>query len=859
MATLRFTSAGPAASTILVVNGGASTGYSLMAQGTDFGSQTWDHKLSGPRGTQGARPAQGVPQNRKVSLPIRVRGTTAMDRNDKIENLLIVLDEMRRFGGQIRWQGNSESYARIFDVMTVAWANSEQEQRFENTLLALIVCQFEVAPFAESDPCDILDDFSLDTVNGGFSADYTADAGALTNVAVSGGVLDASANLATENRLIHTARGYQWGRAWCRLKFSPGSTITSFKAGVITKRVDASNYLEAYIDDNGTNSRLRIDQVVATVRTNLATTNLAARVVSGSVYWVEAYWASNVQVVANFWLSTAGPPAMGKTATSTVNTSSVNAALAAAVIGYPGIVWTPQQTAAYLDDFEVLPFLVSQAPTFVSGPRLLPETVPGDAPATADWWTAIASQSTNPAWAMLGWAPRALTYNYVFNGGFEDDTDGQTPRGWSVAAVTGVTGAATSILADDDTPAQNKFGAFNAIIVTPATANTGASFEIWRTFEAGKTYTASLYASAASSVTNTRIRLGTNGDIASETPAALTTTPTLRTVSWTPTATVNRAWVAFEVTAATGTTMNIDGVQVYEGSTAPTLLTQIEGRGAYPPIGHFPAVNAEFLSGTSWARVTDATNYFEYGFGWEVTAVSATSGEAHWLVDPHLLVPDDYTLGELNVEAWVMVRIASTITGAKLRMEANPRSTLGTNYGSTRYTAEFGSTGTPIATPSAGTQRRFVRGGTLTLPIDRKRPQAWRIKAIANSTGGTGAYGIGYLILVPSRSRCLSASGKPLDTNYPQFFLTTTAAHERLISSTLQGYAVKPGEQPTPDNGLGGSVIEVPSGQVDIANLFTALVPDDPVATSGNDTYGSSTTFWHRFSVTPRWQLVRDS
>ncbi len=86
--------------------------------------------------------------------------------------------------------------------------------------------------------------------------------------------------LTTEKRAIYIASsldttiGNLIGRVidGCQYaKFTPGTTLTAYKAGSIFKRksYDATTYAEAYIYDNGTNSYLCLDRVLAGVRGTL--------------------------------------------------------------------------------------------------------------------------------------------------------------------------------------------------------------------------------------------------------------------------------------------------------------------------------------------------------------------------------------------------------------------------------------------------------------------------------------------------------------------------------------------------------------------------------------------------------------
>lgn len=196
---------------------------------------------------------------------------------------------------------------------------------------------------------DLLDAFGSNTL-----ANYTFDSGVSTNVAVTGGVLDAVANLSTEDRLIQTATYYPFYDCRVAVKATAVTTITSYKAGVILKRVDANNYVEVYVDDNGTNSRLRLDVIIGGVRTNRSTTNLASRITTGVPFWVRGRIEGNV-ISLEHWTSV--PAETGFPTTNSVQYTlaggSEQNTLGSTIQGRQGMVWIPQDTAAALDDFTV--------------------------------------------------------------------------------------------------------------------------------------------------------------------------------------------------------------------------------------------------------------------------------------------------------------------------------------------------------------------------------------------------------------------------------------------------------------------------------------------------------------------------
>lgn len=841
---LTFTANDPARTALTAVNGTASTGYALLA-GADWGNAVWDQKFGGPRGTQGARAVFAQPQNRPVVLPLRIYGTSMDDLAAKVSTLVQMGRLMLRYGGTILWQANNQTRRQYFQVLAAGVQRESWGNRAENKFIADASFQAVCAPYLTGDPMDFTDEFATDVL----STAYTFDSGSAGICTVTGGQLAPNGSLSTERRAVYSQAGYSVIDAQATVKSIPGATITSYKAGVALCRSSSTTYLDVYVDDDGANSRLRIDKVIAGARTNLASTNLGARVANGTTFWVRGRREGPV-VVAEYF--TALPTPLGTPATTnTVNLTS--AEQASLVAGLAGWVWTPQASGAVLDDFAVEPFTYRN--------RTLPDVVspsnafPGDAPALADVTITPSGGSTAPSFAWLGWSEASQVFNRCWNGDFEVNTDG-----WSVAAVTGVTGAATSITRVTAAGKQ-KYGLAGGEIVTPATANTGATFAMYAEdgyFRKGVTYTAELWAAGVGgSTTNTRLILGVSGNQATETPAALTATMTRRTVSWTPTADTNVAYLAFEVTAATLTTMQVDGVMVYKGTSAPALASQSEGRGAPPPLG----LRSAFLGGTnsdlsSWAAVTDAN--YRVGSGIRLTAAGAATPSAAWFVDPSLIVPDDFTLGEVDVEVFARVELASTLVSPRLTLQTIPEA--GTSFGPTKYTAEFGSSGKLLTKPSSGTVFRVVRLGTLTFLVDRQRPVRWKIKLNGSvAVGSTGSFGIDYLFMAPARQRACTPTGKALDSSYPKF-VQSTSQTLKTIKSDLQGRVRDPSSYSKyehPDAGLGGALIELPAAATDIALKLSSLVPDDPTSDATNEQLSHAATV--RFSVTPRYHLARAS
>ena len=366
----------PGASTVVLINGEPSTtGYRLL--NVDVGNPAFDKQYSGPRGSLGAVLAGETAQNRLSTFRLQAVGTSQDDLETKLSVLWVLDEQLRRYGGTVVWRPQgSTTRMRITALDSGVSLEALDVNLFVLNNRANVNLGIVSGPYYEGEPMDILDDFSVDTL-----ANYAFDTGSAANLAVAGGVLTVSGSPTTEKRLIHTDRGYSYGDHQVTLAATPGSTISSFKAGVVLKRIDASNYLEVYVDDNATNSRLRIDKVVATVRTNLATTNLAARVANGTEFWVRGRIEGNA-VYAEYFTTAGGAPwpmATPISSTSFTLTGGDITQFGLAASGKAGFSWVPQQSAATLDDFEVLPFVYRN----VSTPLMISPggTVPGDAPA----------------------------------------------------------------------------------------------------------------------------------------------------------------------------------------------------------------------------------------------------------------------------------------------------------------------------------------------------------------------------------------------------------------------------------------------------------------------------------------------
>lgn len=548
MALLRLYSNGPNKASLTIANGFTDTGYAWSADGTDLGNAQWEHAFSGARGTQGARPSTGAPKNRPASFPIKVVKSASKDQLlQRTSALIEIVDDMRRYGGRILWQSAFQTARQWFEVMVCGWAEevawdqiAETNFVFTNKLNA--VC----APYLSGDPMDTLDTFDVDS-----STDYTANAPVSGAIAIANGVLTASSTALKAYR--HTVKGYSLGDVQVTMDVTTAGTVTSgvWGVGICMDTAGADTMLVAEFVA-GTNV-IRVGKYIGASFTSLATA--AATPAINTRYWVRGRREGNL-VTAEVFTS---PPTPVATPTASVTYALTASEGARFGLGHAGFRWTPASTSETISELDIEPYtyrLVSMPEQVRLGGQ-----IPGDVPATADITVTPLGGSATPIWGSVGWLERPAIVNWCWNGDFESSTIGTS--GWVATAVTGVIAAGTSVTRDT-TAARVKYGLADLQIVTPATTDTGASFQIFQRFKKGRVYAAMCWASSAAGVTSSRIKLGVNGDLATGTAAALATAQKIYAVTWTPTADRDSAYVAFGVNAATGTTLNIDGLVVVE-------------------------------------------------------------------------------------------------------------------------------------------------------------------------------------------------------------------------------------------------------------------------------------------------------
>lgn len=704
-AFLRFEAYDPASTGLTIVDSSVPVpaNPTVLLDGTDWGNAEFEAPASGPRGGLGARRAGRQVKDRQGAVVLRVFGASKQDVITRVSQLHRIVDLMARFGGRVTRRDHNQTFRQHLDVLDSSGMRMQWDRRFSVRDVAQVSIPFVWAPYAVGDPMDITDSFAANT-----AADYALDAGAAGNAAFGSGVIDAVANFGVEQRYVHTAYGYTYGDHQVTVEAVPGSVITNAKFGAVLKRVDAANYLEVFVDDNGTNSRLTLRKVVAGAPTVLAgPTNLAARIVTGTQFTVRARIERNT-VYAEYF---AGPPAAAVAPTlaltAYVLTTAEAAVFGMGVRGRGGVSMVPQATDAQIQSLSIRPFTYRAA--------VLPDVfrvdgIPGDVDALMG--VSIAGDALpNLDFALIGWTAALPPVNLV-QGTSVLPAGLVTSPLWEIAAVANINAAST---AASGSPSNPKFGGLS-IQVTAVTANadSGAQRRVFRRFRKGVPYTFRIWVRAtAGSTANVAARIGNAAanDVATSANTALSASWQLVSVVWTPTADREDAHLTvIRRTAGAADVWVQDGEEVYEGTVAPSLPSQVQGLGVPAPFGVLEAENTPL---TSVLPITADAN---------ASAGFTVKKQAVLFVDPNALAQDDSTSPQQTVlvEVWGRLRLINNFNSMTAKARWLPiGSAVSPLLGA--YTQEFGESGRSVysSVPLSGTRSRFIRFGTLALPIGR--------------------------------------------------------------------------------------------------------------------------------------------
>lgn len=779
-------------------------------------------------------------QNGVAQRSIVVRGANGDDCLAKIE---AVISETRDFAGKfVEWRPDGASYSIFLELRGVAtWSSQYTWTQFFGAKSVEIALQFPVAPLGRGHACDFIEDWS------GASplSDYT-DRVAVNAVQVLAGQLVATGSLTTLRRLMFTGRGYLDRDATREASFIWGSTLTNQVAGVVVHELDSNNRVQAWVDDNGTNSRVLLNTVVAGgVVTSVTPVNLPSRLVAGQQIWVRGRGEGYV-ATAEVFTSQPGPSA---TPVATVNTLLVTTGEKAIVDsgGRGGIIWTPQNANAAVVSYVSRPWSWKG--------RALPEAqtlrgIPGTGPPLMDIELTPSGGVATPIFALLGWARNPGVYNLIWNGDLTDDASGWTNSG------LGVTAGATVTRSSAGGPRQN--GPYLQVVTdSTATTNQGAAFRVYRRFRRGVVYTLDFAHWIAAGSWELGVR--SSSDVSLTTQAAAGSWTRNQIVTFTPTADVDfvDVFIRRPLGSSIAQTARLGLVCLYEGTVAPTVNDHALGKGAQPPLGFVRAASDRPADRSAFATASDA-NYLG-GFGLKVTTAGVGSATASWLIDPSLVSSDEFTPGEVHLEVWLDYELAVGVVNPRVVISALPE----TGTGVARYLSETGAAGRAPVRPSAGTVKRFSRLGVLRLPTaDRAR---WKLRLDAFWAAlSTGTLGVDYLVLVPARRRAASPSGKTNDASYPNFTASTAEFTRRILTDLSSWTTKEPGVGPYSDTGLGGSVLEGPmppagQSQQDLVLIgkLSNLAPDDPAVDATTEQLSHAVT--EHASITPTYYLARPS
>lgn len=265
-------------------------------------------------------------------------------------------------------------------------------------------------------------------------------------------------------------------------------------------------------------------------------------------------------------------------------------------------------------------------------------------------------------------------------------------------------------------------------------------------------------------------------------------------------------------------------------------------------VAPFGLIEADSGTLTTFATVVDSGA--RGGNRATTTASGAGTGSTVVAVDPSTLVADDFAAGDLDVEVWARVYLNSGLVSPRAVLSLQPFA--GVAYGGEQFSGEYGSVGKALTIPSSSTTYRFVRLGTVSMPVDKAQPLKWNLKvAMSWASGSSGTVGLDYLMLVPARQRALGPTGKPNDSSYPDFIGSNADTQRRIRGADLSGQVASAAGNFGRGPGLGGSPIELPTGNVDMLLKLSSVVPDDPTSDTTTEqlshTVTGSLTIWPRF------------
>lgn len=801
----------------------------------DLGSPVIEQTYGAPRGTQGARAAQEKISGRTLTFLLRGYAQSKDAAAADLAELSGVVEELRAYGGRVTCALSGQTHRQHFEVLGATAQLSEWGRTLENRDQARPALDLQVAPYALGDPMDVEDDFRADSLG-----DYELAVGSATGMTFGPeGLVIADG---AKRTLVHDCAGYRHEDLEVVVLYDPGSAGSLQVTAVL--RASSAGRLEVVRTPSQV---LLLDggaQVGAAAVSGEYTGALRARI-EGERVMVEVAPLPGVGVtlparvrfaLPEGWRGVAGRAGFGvEAATGDTRIERVR-------------IW-PFTYRARSDARDPASSGLDMRARL--GAVRARGRMPGDAPAlVAAHVSDELAEVAFPAevFGLLAWSEHPAGVPNLYQHG--DDP----LEHWSAAAVTGVIGAGQGV---------DKQGVEDTSM-TSAGAGTGAHASVWGEFEVGRTYTARLEVrGGATGSGSVRLRAGTPNDTAAGASVALpdTTWRTLE-VSWSPSADVERCYLALEDVDAAHTIF-FRRPCLWEGDLPPSTGRQLEGFGAAAPMGTFPAVASTRSITPELTAVYDAAIKRTV---LETPVVLAPGGAwwaAYWWVDPGAIPADPHSGGTLALECWARLRLDPALGEVLLNAgiavegaEQNPDEILAHSY-----PIEHGRRGVVI-TPSLTQAWRLCRVGTIVVRAEpQSRPRASLRLSVQVGPGTNGVkLGIDHVMLVPARSRALSDTAKPLDASYPRFL---PGGGPKLVGSDLAGLLIGPGGERQGHSGLGGSLLEFPSAEVSLLARISSRVPDDPVPRGVLDAFDPAPGHERslcpdlHLSVTPRWSYLR--
>lgn len=718
---------------LTIVDGSTDTGYARLLP-PQWGAPQHQTQFSGAVGTQGARSVGGTLANRALVLPVRISGATLDEMLRREQALALMVDEMRRYGGEIVWRPTGASFRQRFQVVDARLGEPVWAKRSEVTGILDVSIEATTRPYAHGDPM-YSDNLLVEP------GEWTVNAGTEGTHFKFGPDGEFQVLGSTTIRLTHTEYGYRWQDGMAQASFHPGATGNAIHVAMCVDPDDAGNdtYLAARLDSNS----IDLIKVEDGSVTQLATTATGFGAYEEHWFTVRIY-RTGARLVGQVWnqqvpgLVTAPDHEVLHTLSASDRNAFYDGTVGFQLVSPTGTV--------YVRDFGFCAYGTPRQSGATARPYQVPCTVPlrhipGDAPALCDWRVDI--DDAVPAFALLGWSRLPLPHNAIWNGG-GDAWAGFDTVGWSAAAGL-FNAAATSIsrITSDRSPFGGAGHFLRATVTT--SADSGVFFRVPPTLAQPDDHEIAIaWVKADTLTTNVDIAVGASGETDASPAVALTTGwQLLSAMVSTPITLQAEREFTVRSKGTTAGTIDFTGANVFYGKAAalaaslsasaltatlervppewgePPYFVLIDVDTTTPEVCHVTAAtdtqltfgarglmfttDAAHSTGDSIVRlpplrhlmgqgalppvgIVPAITSIDTGGSPTLTSTSAalwgdwmeiqnTTTAADllsfdWLVDPSLIPPDEFTDGELAVEVWAKINYDNAFNGTLIAKAA---------------------------------------------------------------------------------------------------------------------------------------------------------------------------------------------